>query len=281
MATAGALPQIEKYGLLSSEATLDLLSINGTRREQLLACRRPESVILESREHGRFILRDQKPMRDAALAECLVGMTLPEWYRLLNGRTFMWSNEDRVETLLGARAYRGAEHLILTVDTASFAGKYESQLEVSPINSGATLYIPPKRGAFTSKISLSGQKPERLFDSTRQALMPGDPGLEELVKSSLGNTRGLSEKAMFGGWAYLLHGNLLIGARRGSLLLRVGKDNEAWANEIPGVATAIMGGRRMSGWVRATPEAYGNDALRQKLIDAALHFTGSLPGKKP
>ena len=91
--------------------------------------------------------------------------------------------------------------------------------------------------------------------------MPRDPGLEELVKSSLGNTRGLSEKAMFGGWAYLLHGNLLIGARRGSLLLRVGKDNEAWANEIPGVATAIMRGRRMSGWVRATPEAYGSDAL--------------------
>jgi hypothetical protein len=34
------------------------------------------------------------------------------------------------------------------------------------------------------------------------------------------------------------------------------------------------------GEVRATPEAYGNDALRQKLIDAALDFTGSLP-KKP
>jgi hypothetical protein len=41
-----------------------------------------------------------------------------------------------------------------------------------------------------------------------------------------------------------------------------------------------MGGRRMSGWVRATPETYGNDALRQKLIEAALHFTGSLPKKK-
>jgi hypothetical protein len=56
--------------------------------------------------------------------------------------------------------------------------------------------------------------------------------------------------------------------------------HEAWANEISGVATAIMGGRRMSGWVRAIPEAYGNDALRQKLIEAALHFTGSLPKKE-
>jgi hypothetical protein len=110
--------------------------------------------------------------------------------------------------------------------------------------------------------------------------MPRDPGLEELIKSNLASTRGLTEKAMFGGWAYLLHGNLLIAARRGSLLLRVGKDNEAWANQIPGVSTAIMGGRRMSGWVRATPEAYSNDALRQKLIDRAVDFTGSLPKKK-
>jgi hypothetical protein len=29
------------------------------------------------------------------------------------------------------------------------------------------------------------------------------------------------------------------------------------------------------------PEAYGNDALRQKLIAAAVDFTGSLPKKKP
>ena len=109
--------------------------------------------------------------------------------------------------------------------------------------------------------------------------MPRDQGLEELIKSALANTRGLSEKPMFGGWAYLLHGNLLCAARRGGLLLRVGKDNEAWATQIPGVSTMIMRGRRMSGWVRATPEAYGNDATRQQLIDAALRFTGSLPKK--
>jgi hypothetical protein len=58
--------------------------------------------------------------------------------------------------------------------------------------------------------------------------------------------------------------------------LRIGSDNEVWANEIPDVATAIMRGR-MSGWVRVTTEVYSDDALRQKLIDAAVQFTGSLP----
>jgi hypothetical protein len=49
--------------------------------------------------------------------------------------------------------------------------------------------------------------------------MPRDPGLEELVKSTLGNTRGLSEKSMFGGWAWLVHGNRMTSGR--ALLLSI------------------------------------------------------------
>lgn len=41
----------------------------------------------------------------------------------------------------------------------------------------------------------------------------------------------------------------------------------------------MMGSRRMQGWVRAAPEAYGDDALRRKLLDAALGFVRSLPAK--
>lgn len=110
--------------------------------------------------------------------------------------------------------------------------------------------------------------------------MPRDPGLEDLVHSALGNLPGLTGKAMFGGWAFLLNGHLLCGVRRGSIMLRVGSDNEAWALEITGVVPVVMRGRRMSGYVRATPEAYVDDMLRQRLLDAALTFTRSLPKKK-
>lgn len=149
MATAGALPQIEKYGLLSTEATLDLLKIDNQLREQLLSMRRPKSVVLERPNIGRFVLRDQIPMRDSALASCLIGMKIHEWYRLLNERVFMWASRERVETLLAARAYRKSTHLILTIDTTALLAKYEAALRLSPINSGATLYVPPPRGAFT------------------------------------------------------------------------------------------------------------------------------------
>lgn len=109
--------------------------------------------------------------------------------------------------------------------------------------------------------------------------MARDKGLEELVNDSLAAVSGLTQKAMFGGWAWLVNGNLLCGAREGSILVRLGKDKDAWALKLPGIAPMIMNGRPMNGWVRAAPEVYGDDAMRQKLLDAALDFNRSLPRK--
>jgi hypothetical protein len=103
--------------------------------------------------------------------------------------------------------------------------------------------------------------------------------LEELLNEDLGSVAGLREKAIFGGWAWLLNGNLLCGARHDGLLARIGKPNEGWALRMPGVVPMISRGRRMNGWVRAGPDAYGDDVLRQKLLNAALEFTRSLPKK--
>jgi len=103
--------------------------------------------------------------------------------------------------------------------------------------------------------------------------------LEELLNDDLAPVRGVTEKAMFGGRAWLLNGNLLCGARDDGLLARLGKGNDAWALATPGIAPMISRGRPMHGWVRATPEAYGDDALRRKLLKAALDFTRSLPKK--
>jgi hypothetical protein len=109
--------------------------------------------------------------------------------------------------------------------------------------------------------------------------MGRDKGLEELLSGCLESVRGVTQKAMFGGLAWLLNGNLLCGARSDGMLVRLGKDNESWALKTPGIAPMMMRERRMQGWVRATSEAYGNDVSRQKLIDAALKFNQSLPKK--
>ncbi len=109
--------------------------------------------------------------------------------------------------------------------------------------------------------------------------MPRDHGLEAVLQSDLGDLPGLSQKAMFGGWAWFLRGHLLCAARSGSLMFRLGKGNEAWAKQTPGIAGVVMRGREMSGWVRATPDAYGQDELRHQLLQASLTFVRSLPPK--
>ncbi|MEF0940082.1 TfoX/Sxy family protein [Rhizobium sp. BR 362] len=109
--------------------------------------------------------------------------------------------------------------------------------------------------------------------------MARDAGLEELLREELGRRPGLSEKGMFGGWAFLLNGHLLCGAREDGMLIRLGKGNDAWALEQPDVKPMLSGSREMQGWVRAGPEAYGNDMLRKRLLLAALNFVEGLPPK--
>ena len=106
--------------------------------------------------------------------------------------------------------------------------------------------------------------------------MARDKGLEELLSDNLSSVQGLTQKAMFGGLAWLVNGNLLCGSRDDGMLVRLGKDNDAWALKIPGVAPMVMQGRRMNGWVRAAPEVCGSDALRKKLLKAALEFNRTL-----
>lgn len=109
--------------------------------------------------------------------------------------------------------------------------------------------------------------------------MARDEGLEELLREHLTAERRLSERPMFGGWAWLLNGNLLCAARDDGALIRLGKGNDKWALAINGVVPMISRGRTMSGWVRVAPEALADDALSRKLIDAALAFVRSLPPK--
>ena len=109
--------------------------------------------------------------------------------------------------------------------------------------------------------------------------MARDVGLEELIRDELGDRPGLSEKAMFGGWAFLLNGNLLCAAREDGMLMRLGKGNDGWALALAGTIRMLSGERPMEGWVRAKAEVYGDDGLRRRLLDAALAYVESLPAK--
>jgi hypothetical protein len=109
--------------------------------------------------------------------------------------------------------------------------------------------------------------------------MARDEGLEELIRADLPPGLALAETTMFGGRAWLLNGHLALGARADGMLARLGKGQDAWALGLPEVEPMVSRGRAMQGWVRVGPVAYGDDALRRRLIAAAVAFVSTLPPK--
>jgi hypothetical protein len=149
MAEAGSWPSIARHGLLSTVELLRLYDVDDAEASEILEARRPRSVTLSRRGLSDAVVRDQGPLSLLRLEAALVDMTVPEWLRELNSHVFFWLQEKRLNTLLGARNYRGVVHDVLTVDTATLVSEYEQDIRLSRINSGATFYIPPARGSST------------------------------------------------------------------------------------------------------------------------------------
>ncbi|ACR29719.1 cold-shock protein [Burkholderia glumae] len=109
--------------------------------------------------------------------------------------------------------------------------------------------------------------------------MTRDLGLEEVLNDELRDEAWITGRAMFGGWAWLADGNLLCAARHDGMLVRLGKGNDGWAVAMPGIEPMRNGGRPMTGWVWVSPQRCAQDALRRRLLDAALAFVRTLPPK--
>ncbi|GAA4807716.1 hypothetical protein GCM10023200_51700 [Actinomycetospora chlora] len=147
MAEAGAWPAIRADGLQSAAALVERYGA----APELVTRRRPVAVTLTAPGRGPAVLRDNGVLHDAQLARCLEGMDLPAFYRMLNGRVYLWPTRRRVAGLLGARAYRDRAHLVLELDTAALLARHAPAVRLSPINMGATLINPPRRGPDTAR----------------------------------------------------------------------------------------------------------------------------------
>jgi hypothetical protein len=147
MAEAGAWPSIREHGLLSAAALVERYGA----APALVSGRRATAAELTAPGRGRAVLRDNGVLHDAQLARCLEGMDVPAFYRMLNARVYLWPTRKRVAGLLGARAYRDRPHLVLELDTAALLARHGPAVRLSPINMGATLINPPRRGPHTAR----------------------------------------------------------------------------------------------------------------------------------
>ena len=150
MAHQDSWPSIREHGLLSTSALLNLFEIDGEERRVIEAAHRPDSVKIAHPVHGQAVIRDQKPMSDKKLANCLTHeMTPAAWYRELNRRVFLWATRERLQSMIDARAYREDPQIVLTISTRSLVERSEDGIEVTTINTGSTAYRARDRGLDT------------------------------------------------------------------------------------------------------------------------------------
>ena len=99
------------------------------------------------------------------------------------------------------------------------------------------------------------------------------------MRLALAKRKGIVERKMFGGFCWMLNGNMLCGVEVGRYMFRVGKDLETKALSRSGATPMDITGRPMRGfvWVRAN-KAEGK--VLDSWIDLAAQYVGALPLKK-
>ena len=90
--------------------------------------------------------------------------------------------------------------------------------------------------------------------------------------------KGLTEKKMFGGIGFMLNGNMIAGASKRGLLLRVGKERYREALARTGARAMEMRGRPVEGYVRIDSASLSIVAL-QNWLELARAFVETLPPK--
>ena len=108
--------------------------------------------------------------------------------------------------------------------------------------------------------------------------MPHDPALADAMRRALRRRKGIVEKRMFGGYCWMLNGNMLCGVEVGRFMFRVGGELEARALALPGAAPMDITGKPMKGFVWVAADEATSTGLAF-WIDLAAQYVGALPPK--
>ena len=111
--------------------------------------------------------------------------------------------------------------------------------------------------------------------------MSYDERLAERIRKALRNKRGVVEKEMFGGVAFLLGGRMFCGIVKDDLMVRVGPDRHAEALGEPHVRPMDFAGRPMKGYVYVAPAGCKADAALAKWVRWGADVAAAMGAKKP
>jgi TfoX/Sxy family transcriptional regulator of competence genes len=111
--------------------------------------------------------------------------------------------------------------------------------------------------------------------------MAYDEKLASRIRELIAGERGVAEKKMFGGLAFLVNGNMSVAASgQGGLLVRVDPDESGALVQKAGVEMMEMRGRQMAGWLRVDGDAVRTKKQLTVWVERGVAFARSLPPKR-
>jgi TfoX/Sxy family transcriptional regulator of competence genes len=110
--------------------------------------------------------------------------------------------------------------------------------------------------------------------------VPYDEDIANRLRELLADEDAITEKKMFGGLAFLMHGHMSISAsRNGGVLVRIDPADTDAALARPHVTLMTMGGRTMEGWITVAPEGLRTRRDLAAWVKRSLAFVRTLPPK--
>lgn len=109
--------------------------------------------------------------------------------------------------------------------------------------------------------------------------MAYDEKLAERVREVLRGCRGVSEKKMFGGLAFLVKGHMACGVIGEDLMVRVGADAYEAALRKAGARPMDFTGRPMKGMVYVGPRGHRRAPSLRAWVEQGVSYAKSLPPK--
>ena len=110
--------------------------------------------------------------------------------------------------------------------------------------------------------------------------MAYDEAFAQRIRKALGKRKGLDEKKMFGGIAFLLNGNMCCGIHKDELIIRIEPAETAAVLAQQHTRRFDLTGRPMDGWILVAPKGIATDAQLGKWVAVAVQYAGALPPKR-
>ena len=139
----------------------------------------------------------------------------------------------------------------------------------------------PRQPVGPTAAVLRGLRPYvRTWRLRETLIMAYDVDLADRIREVMHGEPGLTERRMFGGLAFLIHGNMAVSASsQGGLLLRVNPAEVDSLISEPRVRRFEMRGRKMAGWLRVAAEVVEDDDDLRGWVRHGVTYARSLPPK--